>query len=55
MTRCWFYRFGRFDVNGYPTIKVFTKGEARDYSGERTAGTAMPASLAWAACTYVSC
>ena len=28
----------RFDVSGYPTIKVFTKGEARDYEGERSAG-----------------
>jgi hypothetical protein len=25
-------------VSGYPTIKVFTKGEARDYEGERSAG-----------------
>ena len=24
-------------MSGYPTIKVFTKGEARDYEGERTA------------------
>lgn len=26
----------RFDVSGYPTIKILKKGEPVDYDGERT-------------------
>lgn len=26
----------KFDVSGYPTIKILKKGEAVDYDGERT-------------------
>lgn len=27
---------GRFDVSGYPTIKILKKGQAVDYEGSRT-------------------
>ena len=35
-------RVCRFDVTGFPTVKVFTNGEASDYQGERTAGGSSP-------------
>ena len=36
------WRLCRFDVTGFPTVKVFTNGEASDYQGERTAGAPTP-------------